>query len=265
MHFAQRNSLKRIFSIASGLLASLFFAQCVGAQGSPGAEDFPQKPDGDLGMGLYYMSNVVRGVRESASLLPYANIDYGRMFARIDTIGVKTVKMGYGYLEVAGRVELDGFKANTSGLRGLNDRVNSLPVGIGTLQETPLGAFFVNAFHDVGRSRGNMLDFTYVGSFAYDKVTVYPQFGVEYLSKQYVGYYYGVSSQEAVTSRFGYYRPGGAFNPYVAALVEAKISDDWYLNFLLRHRWLANSVSASPIVDRKGMESMFISLAYRFR
>jgi outer membrane protein len=265
MQSGQRTSLKPVVVIAGSLVAGLFWAPGVSAQSPAAAEEFPLKPDGDLGVGAYYTRSVVRGRTESASVLPYANFDYGRMFARIDTFGVKSVKMGYGYLEIAGRVELDGFKADTSSLQGLNDRKNSLPLGIGTLQETPIGAFYVNAFHDFGKSKGNLFDLTYVVSQTYGKVTIYPQIGAEYLSKQYVGYYYGVSTQEAVASRYGYYRPGGAFNPYVAALIEARISDNWNLNFLLRHRWLAKSISGSPIVGRKGADNVFAAVAYRFK
>jgi outer membrane protein len=252
-------------AIASSLVASLFWAQSVSAQSSTATDEFPLKPDGDLGIGAYYTPSLVRGRTESATVLPYANFDYGRLFARIDTFGVKTAKMGYGYLELAGRVELDGFKANTSGRQGLNDRKNSLPLGIGTLQETPLGALYVNAFHDFGKSKGNLVDITYVVSLPYDKVTIYPQIGVEYLSKQYVGYYYGVSAQEAAASGYGYYRPSAALDPYVAAFIEARISDDWNLNLLLRHRWLDNSIVDSPIVGRKGVHNVFASIAYRFK
>jgi outer membrane protein len=265
MQYDHRIFRKPVVAIAGSLVASLFWAPGVSAQSSAAADEFPLKPDGDLGMGAYYTRSVVRGRTESASILPYANFDYGRMFARIDTFGVKTVKMGYGYLEIAGRVELDGFKADTSSLQGLNDRKNPLPLGIGTLQETAIGAFYVNAFHDFGKSKGSLFDLTYVVSQTYGKVTIYPQLGAEYLSKKYVGYYYGVSAQEAVTSRYGSYRPGGAFNPYVAALIEARISDNWNLNFLLRHRWLANSISGSPIVGRRGADSLFVSVAYRFK
>lgn len=265
MKFGQYIFVKPIVAIASILLASLAWAQTVSAQGSSGADEFPLKVDGDLGIGAYYTHSIVRGKSEPASILPYADFDYGRMFARIDTFGIKTAKMGYGYLEIAGQVELDGFKANTSSLRGLTDRKDSLPLGIGTLQETPVGAFYVNVFHDFGKSKGALVDITYVVSLTHEKVTIYPQIGAEYLSRQYVRYYYGISTQEAVASHYGYYQPGGAFNPYVAALIEARISDDWNLNFLLRHRWLGNSISDSPIVGRKGEDNVFASVSYSFK
>jgi len=235
------------------------------AQTRTGAEEFPMRFEGDAGVGAYYTRSIVRGKTGSTDVLPYGYFDYGRMFARIDTLGVKTAKIGYGYLELVGRASLDGFKADTASLRGLSERKNSVPIGLGTFQETPMGAFFVNAFHDVNKSQGSLFEAIYVGEIATPRVTFYPQIGAEYVSKKYTGYYYGVSAQEATASQYGAYRPGGAFDPFVAALVDAKITEEVHLNFYLRHKWLASSIQASPLVGSKSMDTTFIALSYRFK
>jgi outer membrane protein len=230
-----------------------------------GAEEFPMRIEGDVGGAGYYTRSIVRGVSERASVLPYGYFDYGRMFARIDTLGVKTIKMGYGYLELAGRVSLDGFKADSANLRGLTDRENSIPIGIGTFQITPIGAFFVNAFYDVNKSRGGLFEAIYAAELATPRVTFYPQIGAEYLSKQYAGYYYGVSAHEAAASQYSFYQPNGAFNPFLAALIDTKITDEVHLNFYFRHKWMASSIQGSPIVGRKGMDTTVVALTYRFK
>lgn len=260
--------LRRFFDLGAGLagcLAAVFLWSGAACAQTHAEEEFPLRVEGDIGIGAYYTRSIIRGRNASVDVLPYAYFDYGRMFARIDTFGIKTVKMGYGYLELAGRVELDGFKTDSAALQGLNGRKNSLPLGIGTMQETPVGALFINAFHDFGKSSGNLFDVTYVGKLSARGITVYPQFGAEYLSRQYAGYYYGVSAQEAAASRHRRYQPGGAFNPFVAAMIETRIAADWNLNLFLRHKWLASSIHESPIVSRKGMDTVFISLAYRFK
>jgi outer membrane protein len=235
------------------------------AQTPTGADEFPLRIDGDVGLGAYYTRSIIRGKTEPANVLPYGYFDYGRMFARIDTLGVKTVKVGYGYLELVGRVSLDGFKADNASLKGLTDRKNPVPLGIGTFQQTPVGAFFINAFHDFNKSEGNLFEAIYVGKLETPRLTIYPQLGAEYLSQQYVGYYYGVSAQEATTSAYGAYRPGGAFNPFVAALIDVKVTDEWHLNFYARHKWLASSIRDSSIVGRNTMDSAFVALSYRFK
>ena len=223
------------------------------------------KIDGDIGVGAYYTRSIVRGKSEPVSVLPYGYFDYGRAFVRIDTFGIKTARVGYGYLELVGRVMLDGFKADTSSLQGMTDRKDSIPLGIGTFQETPVGGFFVNAFHDVNKSNGNLFEALYVGELKASRFTFYPQLGAEYLSGKYTSYFYGVSAAESAASRYSAYQPGGAFNPFAAVLIDTELTRDYHLNFYMRHKWLAGSLQDSPIVGRKTMDTAFISLSYRFK
>lgn len=104
--------------------------------------DFPDHISGDLGLGVFNTPRNYLGKSRQTNVLPYAYFDYQRFFARLDTFGVKTFKIGDGYLELAGRVNFDGIDAQN----GINKRSNSVPLGIGTYQETPFGAFFLNAF-----------------------------------------------------------------------------------------------------------------------
>jgi outer membrane protein len=242
-----------------------FAAGTVCAQVGNDGDDFQNRLDGDIGVGGYYTRSIVRGKSVRTEALPYAYFDYGRAFARIDTFGIKTFKVGYGHLELSGRVSLDGFKANSANLRGLNDRKDPIPLGIGTLQETPYGAVFVNAFHDVGKSNGNLLELIYAGQFESARMTFYPQIGAERLSGQYVNHLYGVSAREAIASQYAAYQGGNATNPFIAMLIDKTISDDWHLNIYARHKWLSGSIQDSPIVGRKGMDSAFAALSYRFR
>src|SRR5512135_3209757 len=134
-------------------------------------EEFPSALNGDIGLGGYYTRSIIRDGNDALSVLPYADFTYGRMFARVDTLGVKTLKLGYGHLELIGRISMDGFSTDTPGLHGLQSRENSLPLGIGTLQVTPIGGFWINAFHDVHRSRGDWVEAIYGGEFALPRVT----------------------------------------------------------------------------------------------
>ncbi len=231
------------------------------------ADVFPLRPDGDLGLGVYHTRSAIRGRSESPVVLPYAYIDFGRLFARIDTLGIKTLKAGYGHLEFSGRVELDGYKTNTPALQGLRNRRDSLPLGISSLQEFLWGAVVVDLFHDINKSKGNLLDATYIGKATWGRATLYPQAGVEYLTRQYTGYYYGVSAQEVVATgaRYRAYQPGGAVNPFVAGMLEVNVAADWNVNLLLRRKWLAGAIHDSPIVGSKVMDTAFVSVAYRFK
>src|ERR1019366_1750926 len=87
--------------------------------------DLMNSMQGDLGLFANVSSSPIKGVGNSGTLLPYAYFDYGRVFTRIDTFGVKTVPVGYGYLELVGRIQLDGYQtAGIAELKGINDRQN---------------------------------------------------------------------------------------------------------------------------------------------
>ena len=69
----------------------------------------------------------------------------------------------------------------------------------------------------------------------------------------------------AAASRFAAYQPGGAFNPFLALLVDTDLGDDYHLNFYLRHKWLASAMHDSPLVGNRGMDTAFIGVSYRFK
>ncbi len=229
------------------------------------AEEFTQKLDGDLGLGGYYTHSIIRGNPDEFSVLPYLDFDYARMFARIDTLGFRTLKLGNGHLALVGRISQDGFNTNTLMLRGLEKRETPIPLGIGTLQMTPLGAIIINAFHDVRRSNGNLLELIYGGEIDLPRVTFYPLAGAEYQSGEYVRYFYGISAQEAANSHYPTYQPAGAFNQFLGLIADIKLTDEYHLNCHLRRKWLGDAIQHSPIVNQRYQDMGYLSLSYRFK
>ncbi|MDD5058171.1 MAG: MipA/OmpV family protein [Sideroxydans sp.] len=229
------------------------------------AEEFPQKLEGDVGAGAYYTGSTIVSKSGAVSVLPYGDFKYGRAFARVDTLGIKTVKMGYGYLEVAGRVSMDGFSADTPVLQGLHDRVMPVPLGLGTLQITPVGGFYINAFHDVRQSKGNRVEMLWGGKVELPRVTLYPLLGAEYFSQEYVRYYYGISPQEAAASLYAAYQPGGAYNGFIALIIDVELTPEYHLNAYLRHKRLGDAIQQSPIVTRRYLDTGYLALSYRFK
>ena len=231
------------------------------------AEELPQSLSGDIGIGAYntHTRGFIRGKGNATSVMPYADFEYGRMFARVDTLGLKTEKIGYGYLELVGRISMDGFNTNTPALRGLGRRETSIPLGIGTLQVTPLGGFMVNAFHDVRQSKGQWLEAVYAAEIGLQQVTLYPLLGLEYQSGEYVRYYYGISAQEAAASLYPAYQPSGAHNHFIGLIGDIRLNDEYHLNCYVRRKWLGDSIQHSPIVSQSYLVTSYIALSYRFK
>lgn len=230
------------------------------------AEDFSNNLKGDVGLFANVSSSPIKGASNSVSLLPYAYFDYGRVFTRIDTFGVKTLPLGYGHLEVVGRIKYDGYQTiDNAQLRGITDRQNSVPVGLGTFQITPIGGLFLYAMYDANQSRGGIYEATYVVPVPLGKMTVYPQIGIEHYSSDYTRYYYGVTAAESVASGYAAYTPTAVTNRMLSAMFEVPISGGWLANFYLKRKWLGDAITASPLVRTQFEDSGFAAVVYRFK
>lgn len=253
-----RNIVRNIMH--SFIIIAVFGINLAQAQSS----EFPVRIDGDIGLGSYYTQSIIHGDPDQVQILPYGNFDYGRLSMRVDTLSFKTMKLGYGYLEIAARFSQDGFSTNVNNLHGLSGRQTSIPMGLGTLQITPIGAFYINCFHDINKSKGNLFETIYFAELDTPQVIFYPLAGAEYQSSDYVRYYYGLSPQETVFSQYPAYQPAGAFNPLIGLMVDARLTEVYHLNFYLRRIWLGNAIQSSPVVGQRTMDTGFIALSYRF-
>jgi outer membrane protein len=228
-------------------------------------EALPNRIQGDLGVLVDKDQSPIRGDNTAVLPLPFAYFDYGRMYARLDTFGIKTLPVGYGYLEIAGRVKFDGYNtANNPALKGIGDRQNSVPVGLGTFQLTPIGGFFFYALHDINRSQGNLFEADYVAEFEFGGMTLYPEAGVEYYTSQYNRYYYGVSQAEAAASGYAAYSPGSAAVPFLSLWLEVPVMKNWNADLYVRHKWLGAAISNSPLVGVGHLDSGFVALVRHF-
>jgi outer membrane protein len=164
-----------------------------------------------------------------------------------------------------GRVSADGWRANTATLTGLTDRKTPLPLGLGTFQETPYGVFILNAFVDVNKSRGALVEATYAAQFNLGRVSFYPQAGVEYRSTKYSNYLYGVSAAESAASGFAAYSAGASTTPVLGLGVDIPMTGPWVINMQFRRKFLDSAVYNSPLVSRKSQDTGLIALSYRFK
>lgn len=219
---------------------------------------------GDVGAALYVTRSMVVGEQDMHTVLPYVYADYGRLFARVDTLGIKTLPWGAGHLELVGRISFEGYKANTPRLTGIHARANPSPLGVGTFQETPVGAFFLYGFYDPS-SGGVLQEATYAAEFKLGAFTFYPQLGLERRSARYVQHLYGVSQTESQASAYSLYTPGASTSPVFAMAIDRPLSPSWSLNVQLRRKWLDDAVTHSPLVQGKHQDSGFVALTHAFK
>lgn len=264
VHLKNLASRTRAVSVALAFIGTVALAVTSVAHAQP--EPLVDRLVGDVGGAVYATQTVIRSKTNDTIVLPYLFADYGRFFARIDTFGVKTLPIGYGYLELVGRVSTDGWRANTAALGGLTDRRTPVPLGIGTFQQTPYGAFILNAFVDANKSRGSLFEASYLAEFKLGRASIFPQVGLERRSAKYSNYLYGVTTAESLASGYAAYNAGSSTTPILGLGVDVPLGESqWFINLELRRKWLSSSVYNSPLVARKTQDFGLMALSYRFK
>jgi len=218
----------------------------------------PEAFSGDVGLGVLHGAGGIQGVRARTSLEPYLNFEKGRLFARIDSFGVKTLPLGMGHLELLGQVRSDGYKGG-----GWAQRKDPVPLGLGTLQITPIGAFGLNVLHDFGASGGTLLQARYLAELPLGRLTLYPELRLERQSAVYTRYYLGTTAADAAAAGRAY-QPGAALNPYVGGLIELPVSGPWVLNLYLRRVFVERTLANSPLAGQGHRDTGLLALTYRY-
>jgi outer membrane protein len=227
----------------------------------PLAAQIMPKLVGDVGMAGYNTSPIARTEDKSSTLLPYVYAEMGNFYARVDTFGYKLAPVGAGHLELSARVSFEGYQ---SAIASIGRRARPKPIGLGTFQVTPVGAFILYGFHDPVSS-GSLIDATYAAEIKMGDFHVYPQAGVERRDRKYVEALYGVSMAEGQRTGLSMYSPGYSRIPVAALAIEYPLVADLKMALQFRKKWLNRSIYESPLVDNKQQTLTFLALSKTFK
>jgi outer membrane protein len=248
------NMLKKIILGFFTILFSYFSL----TQVASATDENKHKLVGEVGLAVFHNASMTTSDEGGASLLPYAYATYGDFFARIDTIGMKVIPVGYGNFEIATRISLEGYKQrNTTSVSKIS---NPAPVGISTSQITPYGVFFGHLFYDPN-SKGTLFDIAYAAKFNVGAVSIYPQIGIERRSEKYVQYLYGVNSMNSKSS----YTPGASTGPNIGITADYPLDNKNSVKFNLRKKWFDRNISDSPFISSKSQTNGFIAITHNFK
>ena len=202
---------------------------------------------GDLGVSVQRTQASAPGASARTWVLPYAYGDLGRLFVREDTFGAKLVPVGWGALELVGRVSTEGSDGDGPGLA---HRTNPRPVGLGTFQETPWGGVFADAFVDTV-SGGTLLEASYAAELPAGPLTLYPQAGLTRRSARYEAHLYDVHAASTT--------------PVLQLSGELPFAQTWVVLAHVQWEPLSAAVRASPRVAARSRASALLALAWRFK
>ena len=227
-----------------------------------------QSLDGDTGVAVLQSSSAVRGVKTRTSVIPFVYADYGRWFARIDTVGVRTLDVGKGSLELVARAGQDGWRLeDDAALNGLAERKGAALIGIGTFQRTEFGAFFAHLYHDVGHSKGSLLALSAVGRFSIGRAVAYPSLSLDWRDARYNRYTLGVTAEEAAAhpQALRAYQPTDAVVPKLGLLVDVPVSGPWHVLGSASVRALPSELKHSPLTQGSTEHTLLVAGVYRWQ
>lgn len=218
---------------------------------------------GDLGLGIYSRQGIYHGEQTQTDVLPYIYGEWGNFFGRVDTFGYRIMPMGHGFLEVSTRIKQDEMESSRLKRAGVEARDNSRLVGLSTFQHTPIGVVSLSLMQDVGDSKGQVLDMSWIGAIKPTAwLSIYPEIGLEVMTRKYTEYYYGVEAGEG-----GYraYAPKLALNPYFALHAGMPLAENWNLAVTVRNKALDEEIGNSPIIGRTGRWNAYVAVSYEFK
>ena len=233
---------------------------------SLGSEEnlFSENLKGFIGFG-YYTAKLNMGTNKTDSyFLPYGLFTYKKFFFEINTFGTNFYMIGKNSLRFVARIDADDY-VFLSDKKTTLIKNNPYPLGLSLSRLTSIGSFSFRAFHDIGKSNGNLFEINFSTKLpALRGINIYPQLSIEHQSKEYANHFYGIELNEAKLMGLSYYNAPETTNFLAGILIQIPLSGKWHLTLFERYRWLGNGINDSPLTTGSAQNNFFISLSYKF-
>jgi outer membrane protein len=195
-------------------------------------------------------------------------LSYRRLFVQGIRAGFRLAERGPFVLNLVAGPRFLGYEASDSPfLAGMEDRDESIDVGLSLAWEQPRHGALLWARHDVAnRSDGGHagLDVFLRRAYAQGRFRLQFGLGVEWQSHKTVDYYYGVRPGEERLAGRPAYTGRSSFNFAGSTLGLYSLSKRMSLVVLLRVEALGNEITDSPIVDSDLSYFGLVGFTHRF-
>jgi outer membrane protein len=160
----------------------------------------------------------------------------------------------------------DGYEASDSPvLRGMAEREDSLWYGAAASWRNDVVDVSIELLTDASDNSGaERATLGLKREFDYGKFQFTPRVSATWLSEDYVDYYYGVTTAEALPSRAAYLGDAAVnFEAGLRTTYRLKPKQSLFLD--VRAELLDDVIEASPIVDGSTQSSLFLGYVYMFK
>lgn len=207
------------------------------------------------------------GKKSYSSVLPAFMYDNGTIYARGNNMGVYLYNTEEDKIAVYGQMAGIEFEADEADgvYQNLDDKSISIMMGLSYLHLTPYGGLRTQIAKDVrGKSKGEIGKLTYLTRYQKDRLTLYPSVGIQYQSKKYNDYYYGITQAESQKTGLTQYEPKQSVSPYLGLSAIYDINPNWALFVNQDLRFLSSEEKDSPRVDKSHLYNASVGVFYQF-
>lgn len=251
--------------LAAGI-ASLFAQSVV-------ASDFDTGDEGTrpitVGAGVLWRDKVYAGYEDSdkVSAFPLVLFEGDRFFVRASNLGWKFVRGGEWEVSAIAEVEDDGYDDSSSDtLNGMDERDSYIGVGGQVTWQPSKWGFTLKGTTDVASESdgsqfaGNVHWTTKEGAFVWRFSG-----GATWMNEDFVDYYYGVKSKEAIPGIRPRFSPDGEISYDLAGLMMFQQADSpWLLATGVKYTMYGSEVDDSPITSDDKELSLILAVGYTF-
>ncbi|MCW8838251.1 MAG: MipA/OmpV family protein [Thiovulaceae bacterium] len=154
----------------------------------------------------------------------------------------------------------DSFEMN-----GLSEKENSWEGGLAFSASLNDSYIEIMYLHDLLNKYNSYIAKVELGySLEYGKISFYPSIVYTYQNSDFLNYYYGVSSNETLTSNYSMYTPNSDFKFAAQSYINYKINKDLSALFNVRIDFLSIEARNSPLTEKNYYYSGLASLIYTF-
>lgn len=216
-----------------------------------------------LGVGAGVAPSQYSGDRTRYTPIPLIFFDDKWVHALGTTLDLKVGKWDGVSVTLRGKYALgDGYKGSDAPiLNGMQNRHGAFWFGPAFAWDTGFGTLSGDVL--TGGNKGQQAHLSFGKSFGFGRLSVEPHIGAEWLSHNYVDYYYGVRQSEATASRAAYTgtstidvelgtRVSYNFTAHQSATLDVGVTH------------LGGGITDSPIVGRKFVPRAIVGYLYRF-
>ncbi len=219
----------------------------------------------DLGFSLEFNKNYIRGVNDNkngdltAIAILSGGYYYRDFFVEVSPLIGRPFTLGYSLqrtrhfvVNIIAESLFQGFDQSTqnhgSQLTGIKKRKTSLDAGLEVYYSHPYGETRFRALYDVSNTHdGYVVAFDHAYPLFMKRWTIWPSYGVTWLSENTTDYYFGIDENEVKPNR-PFYQPSNSFthklNLYIAYQYNARLSFIGYGDYIL----FSGNIKNSPLV-----------------